>query len=121
MTKSPEFLLAYILESIGHAEDHLAGITQDEYLKDVRIQDAVLRRLEIIGEAVKNLPSDLFSSHPEIPWKQIAGMRDILIHEYFGVDLLETWETVMKDLPPLRNAVTDMLSRLKSRKSGGAN
>jgi uncharacterized protein with HEPN domain len=73
-------------------------------------QDATLRKLEIIGQAVKNLSEDTRSRRPEIPWGQIAGMRDKVIHDYFGVNLEIVWAVVQKDLPTLRLAVEALLT-----------
>jgi len=75
----------------------------------MQLQDSVIRRIEIIGEAVRNIPWEIKQKYPDIPWKDIVGMRDILIHQYFGVDLKLTWKTVKNDIPKLK---FDML-RLK--------
>ena len=75
-------------------------------------QDAVVRNFEIIGEAVKNLSERLKSNHPEISWKRIAGMRDKMIHEYFGVNLNLVWDTVDRDLPDLKQKVGEFLHSL---------
>jgi uncharacterized protein with HEPN domain len=73
------------------------------------IQDAVIRQLEIVGEAAKRVSESTWANEPEIPWNSIAGMRDKLIHDYFGVDLSTVWETVKGDLGPLKGAVGRML------------
>jgi len=73
----------------------------------------VLRRLEIIGEAVKGIPSELRTGHPDVPWREIAGARDVLIHEYFRVDLRMTWDMVHQDLPLLEAQVTLMLGEVE--------
>jgi uncharacterized protein with HEPN domain len=74
-------------------------------------QDAVIRQLEIIGEAVKRLSPELLGRCPDIPWRRIAGMRDVLIHDYMGVDLDAVWQVTQDNLPQLRGAVVELLSR----------
>jgi uncharacterized protein with HEPN domain len=73
------------------------------------VQDAVIRNLEVIGEAVKGLSDDLRSANRDVPWKQIAGMRDVLIHHYFGVKLETVWQVVIEHLPPLHRRVQGLL------------
>jgi uncharacterized protein with HEPN domain len=85
------------------------GSDHGAFLDDRMRQDATLRKLEVIGQAVKNLSEDTKSRQPEIPWKQIAGMRDKVIHDYFGVNLEIVWAVVQKELPKLRVAVEGLL------------
>jgi uncharacterized protein with HEPN domain len=111
MRKQPEIFLKHILESIDEAERHIKDITKDEFLKDVKAQDAVVRRLEIIGEAAKNLPATFKNKYPYVPWKKIAGTRNILVHEYFGVDLNLVWEMIKRDLPKLKKNILKILRK----------
>jgi len=76
-----------ILEAIGRIEQYLEGLTFEQFSKDIKTIDAVIRNFAIIGEAAKNIPVNVKLEHPEIAWKRMTGMRDKLIHEYFGVDL----------------------------------
>jgi len=87
MKKDSQIFLSHILESIDWIEKYIAGLKRDDFFEDKKIQDAVMRRLEIIGEAVKNLSANFKKKYNFIPWQKIAGMRDFLIHEYFGVDV----------------------------------
>ena len=113
MTKDPLDRLRHILESIEKINSYVAEYASAESLAgDDRSLDAVVRRLEIIGEAVKALPDDLKS--PDFAqWKEIAGMRDVLIHKYFGVNHRILWDTVQQDLPRLKAAIE------RSLKPGG--
>lgn len=81
MKKDPKVFIEHILESIQLIEEYSRSLTPEQFLADRAMQDAIIRRLEIMGEAVKNLASSFKAKHPEIPWKEMAGMRDILIHE----------------------------------------
>jgi len=111
--KEPRPLLQHIVESIALVERYVKGKEFPEFAQDVELQDAVLRRLEIIGEAAKSLPDGFKKSHPEIAWKKAAGMRDILIHQYFGVDLEVVWETIRSDLPKLKRQLRKLLALRK--------
>jgi len=87
-----------ILESIAKIEEYTKGMTEDDFYENTQVQDAVLRRLEVMGEAVKHVPQKMRGKYPEIPWRKIAGMRDVLIHAYFGVNVKRVWEVVRKDV-----------------------
>ena len=109
MKKNPKIFLEHIIESIGEIDKNMKDTSKGQFLDSVTIQDAVVRRLEIIGEAVKNLPTPFKNKHREIPWKKVAGLRDILIHEYFGVDLDLVWKIINKDIPKLRRQISKLL------------
>lgn len=109
MKKDPKIFLAHIIESVELIEEYSHNITQARFLEDRALQDAIIRRLEVIGEAVKGLPNTFRVKSPEVPWKQIAGMRDILIHEYFDVDLVLTWRVVKHELPKIKLKILELL------------
>ena len=98
MKKDPRIFIQHILDSITLIEEYVQGITKEEFLSRTEKQDSVIRRVIIIGEAVKYLSSEVKANYPEVPWRRIAGMRDLLIHEYFGIDLDLTWQVVQNDL-----------------------
>jgi uncharacterized protein with HEPN domain len=107
--KKDKAYLQHILDTISDIEKFMENVTQEAFFKNKEKQYAVLRGLEIIGEATKNLSKKLKTKHGEVPWKNIAGMRDKLIHEYFGVKLELVWETVKKKLPELKKQISEML------------
>jgi uncharacterized protein with HEPN domain len=102
--KSDRAYLLHIRDSIVRI-DRYASLGRDAFESDSMVQDAVIRNLEVIGEAVKSLEPSFREQHPEIPWSSIAGMRDRLIHHYFQVDLELVWNVIVKHLPALREVV----------------
>ena len=109
MCRDYRLYLEDILEAAKKIECYLQGASFQEFAGDSMRVDAVLRNLEIIGEAVKRIPSQVKESNPDIEWRKIAGLRDIVIHEYFGVDLEIIWDVVQNKLPDLRRTVVRML------------
>jgi uncharacterized protein with HEPN domain len=107
--KDDSVFLNHILDAINQIEEYTEYLTFEEFLEKRLVQDAVIRQLEIIGEATKNLSLNTTESYPQIPWKEIAGMRDKLIHVYFGVDLEEVWNTAKRDIPELKTVITVIL------------
>lgn len=118
MTKDPTLLLNHILECLDLIEEYVKGKTHADFLASTQLQDAIIRRIEIIGEASKGIPPQIKDRHQEIPWKRVAGMRDILIHEYFGVDLELTWRAVVKELPDFKKRVHAIREELKGKSAG---
>ncbi|HBQ51043.1 TPA: hypothetical protein DD690_03610 [Candidatus Daviesbacteria bacterium] len=109
MTKELEIFLRDILESIELIEKRMNGITYDNFIGNIDLQDMVIRRLEIIGEAVRNLPKEFRQKHPNIDWQSPADMRSVLIHGYFGIDLKVVWDTISNNLPPFKKQIKNLL------------
>ena len=112
MSRDYTVYLLHILDAITIIESYAAELTEDSFRQNRLIQDGVIRNLEIIGEVTKKLPKRLTNRYPGIEWKKMAGMRDILIHDYFGVDLERVWGVVRNRLPDLRENITKILADL---------
>ncbi|MCK6462683.1 MAG: DUF86 domain-containing protein [Candidatus Pacebacteria bacterium] len=97
--------LQHILEAIESINEYLRGLDYESLLKDKKTIDAVVRELEIIGEAANNLSDDFKKKHPEIPFRDMSDMRNVLIHEYFGVNTKIVWDTCQDDLPKLKEVI----------------
>lgn len=111
MKKDPKIFLQHILESIFEIEKYTMDVSEDKFMKSTQIQDAVIRRLEIIGEAAKNIPERIKIEYDFVPWKKVAGSRDVLIHAYFEVDLESVWDTATKDIPKLKRDIQKILEK----------
>jgi uncharacterized protein with HEPN domain len=108
--RSEQAYLGDVVEACERIRSYIQNMTYDQFLNDTKTQDAVLRNIEIIGEAVKQLPDSLTEKHPAIPWNQAARMRDRLIHHYFGVNLDVVWSVVEADLPKLLDQIKSILA-----------
>ena len=112
--KSDRIYLQHIRDAINRIESY-AEVGRDEFMTASHWQDAVIRQLEIIGEAAKNISDVTRTAHPDVPWRRIAGMRDVLIHNYMGVDLDAVWEATQKNVPELKSRIEAILAELSSQ------
>jgi uncharacterized protein with HEPN domain len=109
MIKDDKVFFNHILECIKYVKAYTKKLDEKSFYKLVPTQDAVFRRIEIIGEAAKNVSKKFKEAHPEIEWSKIIGMRNMLIHEYFNIDLKLTWKTTQKDIPELEKIIKKLL------------
>jgi len=105
LTKDDSIYLDHILESITKIQHYTNELDEKQFNVDELVQDGVIRQLQIIGEAAKRLSDETRVKYPSVEWKDIAGMRDKLVHDYFGVDLAAVWDTVQKDIPVFKKAL----------------
>lgn len=107
--KESKIFLTHILESAEIIQEYIHGVTKRQFLASREKRDAVVRRFEIIGEATKHLDKEIRDHNKAIPWKKIAGMRDVLIHEYFAIDMEFVWKTAKYDLPTFIKQIKKLL------------
>lgn len=110
--KDQKLYILHILDSISRIERYTDGLSEDEFYKDFLIQDAVIRNIQVIGEASKKVDILIKEAHTDIPWRQIAAMRNKVIHEYFGVDLQAVWQVIIIDLATLKYQMTELQNKL---------
>jgi len=111
MQKDSNIYLKDMLKSIEKIEYYVKDCSYGNFTSNNMLSDAVVRNLEIIGEAAKNIPSEIKRKNPQIEWKKISGLRDILIHAYFGINLEIIWDIVSNKLPQLKNGIREIISK----------
>ena len=110
MKKDDSVYLHHIIDAFVQIEYYADGVSQEEFLRNRLLQDGVIRQLEVMGEAARNLSDDLRNEHPEIPWRQMVGLRNRMIHAYFNIDLQIIWEIVQGDMPVLKEKMKRILN-----------
>lgn len=110
MMRDDQVYLAHIMDALQQIATYTAGMDYEAFLENRLVQDGVIRQFEVIGEATKNLSERLRNQYSFIPWKDLAGFRDKLIHQYFGVDLALVWKSVEQDAPTLKEGILKLLS-----------
>ena len=109
MKRDPQVYIDHMLESIENIQHYTEEIDFETLLVDTKTQDSVVHRMQLLGQSAKNLPEDIRENHPEIPWRQIIGMRNIIVHEYLGLDLAEVWNVIGQDLPELEEQLKKII------------
>lgn len=104
-----------IIDAIAEVREFVEGTSFEDFSKDKKTINAVIRSLEVIGEGAKKVPEDLRRKYPRIPWRRMTGMRDKLIHEYFGIDLEIVWLVVNDELPPIKPMIQKVLKDIEDR------
>lgn len=102
-----------ILEAVAAIQEYTAGLTFDTFSHDRKTIDAVIRNFIVIGEAASHLPEEVLRQYPEIPWREMRDMRNIVVHEYFGVEVKILWEKIQSDLPPLIDPIEGIVENNK--------
>src|SRR3989344_5510171 len=115
MNKEPTIFIEHILESIENIESFIKSSTKVDFLENKEKQSAVIRQIEIIGEAVKNIPESFRKDYLQVPWIKIAGMRDKLMHHYFGVDLNAVWKVVKENIPDLKKNILVIIKKERTQ------
>jgi uncharacterized protein with HEPN domain len=113
MTRSVSLYVKDVIQNMLDAEEFIQGLSYEAFISDKKTFNAVVRSIEVIGEAVKNIPDSVRSRYSDIPWKEMAGMRDKLIHFYFGVDKEAVWVTVKERIPTIRPIFEKILQDLE--------
>ncbi len=112
MKKDDSIYLRHIIDAFIQIENYTDGVSHDDFFNNRLLQDAVIRQLEIMGEAARNLSEDLRDKYPQIPWRQMIGLRNRMIHAYFNVNLQIIWEIVQGDLPDLKREMKCILNNI---------
>ena len=113
MKRDLRLFIEDVSESIRLIEKYIGDLSKGDFDKNQELKDSIIRRLEIIGEAVKNIPDDFKEKYPEVSWKKIVGLRDIIIHAYFNIDLDIMWDIIKKDIPILEKQMRKISDELK--------
>jgi uncharacterized protein with HEPN domain len=111
MSREYEDYLRDILDAMEKAQRFIKNLTYEQFVEDEKTVFAVIRALEIIGEAIKNIPIAVSKEYPDVPWRDMAGMRDILIHDYFGVEMETVWLTVTEKIPEVKPLIQKILEK----------
>ena len=115
MKRDPLLYIDDILGSIEKVEEYLKGMSHSQFLEDTRTQDAVIRNIEIIGEAAKKIPQEIVDKYPHVPWSDAAAMRDVMIHDYPNIMIEEVWKTAQTNLLPFREQLLQVKRDLENQ------
>jgi uncharacterized protein with HEPN domain len=113
MMKDDSIYLRHIIDAFTQVDHYMDGISHEEFFSNKLLQDGVIRQLEVMGEAARNLSDDFRNEHPQIPWSQMIGLRNRMTHAYFNVNLQIIWEIVRGDLPDLKRKIQCILDNIK--------
>ncbi len=111
--KPPEIFLSHIKDEIDYLSQNSIKLGYEKFINDETLKRSFVRALEVIGEATKNLSDDFRQKYPQVQWKEIAGLRDILIHHYFGVDYKSVWDVVKNKIPRIKEQIENILNEIK--------